>query len=96
MVQTELHGLIPANAAGPLPTVDLRSPPPPPKTNFPPIEIRDARKLQANGASEAELFAENGFVLLSHKTVVRDWNNVPPAFCVEFWFFATERHTIQG
>jgi hypothetical protein len=83
MVQTELYGLIPANATGPLPAVDLRSPPPPPTTNLPPIEIRDARKLQANGASEAELFAENGFVLLSHKTVVRDWDNVPQAFCDE-------------
>jgi hypothetical protein len=91
MVQTELYGLIPANAAGPLPTVDLRSPPPPPRTNLPPIEIRDARKLQANGGSEAELFADNGFVLLSHKTVVRDWDNVPQAFCEEIEEIIRER-----
>jgi hypothetical protein len=83
MVQTELFGLIPASVTGPLPTVDLRNPPPPRQTNFPPIEIRNGRKLQANGASEAELFAENGFVLLDHTTVVKDWDNVPEAFCGE-------------
>lgn len=84
MVETELFGLIPAEATGPFPTVDLRNPPPPPrKTNFPPIAIHDARDLQANGTSEAELFAENGFVLLGHTTMVKDWDDVPQAFCDE-------------
>src|SRR6185312_8591864 len=63
--------------------IDLRNPPPPRETNLPPVQIEDARKLQANGASEAELFLENGFVLLSHRTVVKDWDNVPQAFCDE-------------
>jgi hypothetical protein len=80
MVETELYGLIPAEVTGPFPTVDLRNPPPPRQTNFPPIRIGNARELQANGASEAELFARNGFVLLSHATSVKDWDNVPSAF----------------
>lgn len=83
MVETELNGLIPADFMGPFPTVDLRNPPPARKTNLSPIEIHDARKLQANGASEAELFAQNGFVLLSHVTIVKDWDDVPSAFCDE-------------
>jgi hypothetical protein len=29
------------------------------------------------------LFAENGFVLLSHVTVVKDWDDVPSSFCNE-------------
>jgi hypothetical protein len=83
MVETELYGFIPAEVTGPFPTVDVRNPPPPRKTNFPPIQIRDARKLQANGASKAELFEQNGFVLLDHTTIVKDWDNVPEAFCAE-------------
>lgn len=83
MVEIELNGLIPADVKGPFPTIDIRNPPPRPKANLPPIQVRDARKLQANGASEAELFAGHGFVLLSHVTVVRDWDDVPGAFCVE-------------
>ncbi len=83
MIETELYGFIPADVAGPLPTVDVRNPPPPRNTNFPPIEIRDARQLQRQGESEAQFFAENGFVLLSHRTVVKDWDNVPQAFCDE-------------
>jgi hypothetical protein len=83
MVESELFGLIPADATGPFPMIDIRNPPPPRQTNFPPIQIRDGRALQANGASEAELFAENGFVLLSHVTAVRDWDDVPALFCDE-------------
>ena len=64
MVQTELYGFIPAEVMGRFPTVDLRNPPPPRQDDFPPIEIRDGRQLQASGASEAQLFADNGFVLL--------------------------------
>jgi len=83
MVETELFGFIPAEVTGPFPTVDLRNPQPPRQMNCPPIQIQDARKLQANGASEAALFAENGFLLLSHVTVVKDWDDVPSAFCDE-------------
>lgn len=83
MVETELYGFIPAEVSGPFPTIDVRNPPPPRKTNFPPLQIADGRKLQADGACEAELFADNGFVLLSHETVVRDWDDVPQAFCDE-------------
>lgn len=83
MVETELFGLIPADVTGPFPTVDIRNPPPPRETDFPLIEIRDGRELQARGGSEAELFAENGFVLLNHVTIVKDWDDVPMAFCDE-------------
>lgn len=83
MIETELFGFIPTETTGPLPIIDIRNPPPPRQTNFPPIQIHDARKLQASGASEAELFAENGFVLLHHETVVQNWDEVPAAFCRE-------------
>lgn len=83
MIETELYGLIPSEVTGPFPTIDIHNPPPPRQTNFPPIRIDDGRKLQENGSSEAELFAENGFVLLPHVTVVKDWDNVPAAFCGE-------------
>jgi hypothetical protein len=48
--------------------------PPPGAPRFPPVEIRDARALQAGAASEAAFFAEHGFVLLSHASTVRDWD----------------------
>ena len=83
MVETELYGFIPSEVTGPFPKIDVRNPPPPRKTNFSPIQIQNARKLQANGASEAELFEQNGFVLLDHTTIVKDWDNVPEAFCAE-------------
>ena len=83
MTETELFGFIPADVTAPFPTIDLRNPPPPRQTNFPAVRIADGRAMQANGASEAELFAENGFVLLHHVTAVTDWDNVPPAFCTE-------------
>src|SRR3954470_20316002 len=83
MVETELFGFIPADVTGPFPTVDIRNPPPPRQSNFPPIQIHNGRELQANGASEAELFAENGFVLLDHVTSVKDWDDIPAAFCGE-------------
>lgn len=83
MVESELFGLIPADVRGPFATIDIRSSTPPRQTNFPPIRISDGRELQANGASEAELFAKNGFVLLDHVTTVQDWDDVPATFCDE-------------
>lgn len=39
------------------------------------VEIGDARALQAeSGLSDAQFFAEHGFVLLRHATAVRDWD----------------------
>jgi hypothetical protein len=46
---------------------------PPDWRRYPPVEIRDARLLQ-RGMSEADCFAEHGFVLLPHATEVRDWD----------------------
>lgn len=37
------------------------------------VEIGDARALQAGAKSEADFFAEHGFVLLPHVSAVRDW-----------------------
>jgi hypothetical protein len=48
--------------------------PPPGVRSFPPIEIRDARALQAGAESEAAFFDAHGFVLLPHATRVRDWD----------------------
>jgi hypothetical protein len=40
------------------------------------VEIADARSLQAaEDLPEAEFFARHGFVLLSHRTAVADWDN---------------------
>lgn len=83
MVESELYGFIPREVSGPFPTLDLRNSRPRRETNSPRIKIENARELQANGASEAELFLENGFVLLSHTTAVKDWDNVPQVFCEE-------------
>lgn len=75
MPDGQLYGFISSEITGELPTVDLRNPPPPPQTNFPPVEILDARKLQAGAVSEAQFFAENGFVLLPHVTKVTAWDS---------------------
>ena len=40
----------------------------------PPVDIRDARPLQA-GAGEAAFLKEHGFVLLPHSSQVRDWDS---------------------
>ena len=48
--------------------------PPPNAPIFPPIEIHDARALQAHSDSEAAFFAAHGFALLPHATQVRDWD----------------------
>ena len=53
---------------------------PPDAPVFPPIEIRDARPLQAHAESEAAFFDEHGFVLLPHVSAVRDWDNDVAAF----------------
>jgi len=41
------------------------------------VRIYNARPLQRQAASEAEFFKEHGFVLLRHKTAVRDWDPYP-------------------
>ncbi len=46
------------------------------KREYPPaqrVAVHDARPLQAEAQSEAQFFAEHGFVLLSHVSGVRDW-----------------------
>ena len=48
--------------------------PPPGAPAFPPVEIADARALQAEAELEAAFFAAHGFVLLPHATRVRDWD----------------------
>jgi hypothetical protein len=48
--------------------------PPPSAPLFPPVEIHDARRLQADARSEAAFFDAHGFVLLPHATAVRDWD----------------------
>jgi hypothetical protein len=83
MIQAQLNGFIPPHFTGPAPTVDLRNPPKRPPAQFPPVAIRNGRQLQSSGRSEAELFEDNGFVLLEHRTSVEDWDNVPPAFAEE-------------
>ena len=83
MVQAQLNGFLGRDFTGSAPTIDLRTPPGPPAAQFPEVEIRNGRSFQTGGMSEAELFAENGFVLLNHKTSVENWDDVPPSFAVE-------------
>jgi hypothetical protein len=83
MVQAQLSGFLPPDFAGPLPTIDLRNPPQPPPTRYPPIDIGDGRALQSGATSEAEFFEKTGFILLDHRTSVTDWDNVPPSFATE-------------
>ena len=83
MVQAQLNGFLPPDFAGPLPTIDLRNPPPPPQACFPAVEIGDGRALQSGASSEADFFEKTGFILLKHETSVEDWDNVPPSFALE-------------
>lgn len=83
MLQAQLNGFLPREFTGPTPTIDLRSPPSRPPAHFPAVEIHDGRTLQEGAASEAEFFEANGFVLLKHRTSVKDWDDVPPAFAEE-------------
>lgn len=80
MVETELNGFLPRELSGPFPTIDVRSPTERPRMQFPAVAINDARKFQQGAPSEAAFFADNGFVLLKHRTSVEDWDEVPPAF----------------
>ena len=83
MIQVQLNGFLPPEFTGPAPTIDVRNPPPRPPAQFPALGIRNGRQLQASRQSEAELFQDNGFILLKHRTSVEDWDNVPPAFASE-------------
>ena len=83
MVQAKLNGFLPPDFVGSLPTVDLRHPPTRAPGQFPPFDIRDGRAFQADAASEAGFFADHGFVLLSHRTSVADWDDVAPIFAEE-------------
>jgi len=74
MVQAQLYGFLPPDFAGAFPTIDLRDRPSGPRYEVPPLEIRDARRLQAGASSEAQFFADHGFVLLDHRSAVRDWD----------------------
>jgi hypothetical protein len=74
MVHAHLYGFLPPDFTGPMPTMDLRNPPKGPYPSFPPVEVEDARLLQASASSESQFLAEHGFVLLPHRTAVRDWD----------------------
>ena len=83
MVQAQLNGFLPPDFAGAVPTIDLRNPRSRAPAQFPPFDIQNGRDLQAGASSEAEFFADNGFVLLSHTSSVKDWDNVPRTFAEE-------------
>jgi hypothetical protein len=74
MVHAQLNGFLPPDFTGPMATIDLRNPSQRPEQEYSPVEIRDARLLQAAAPSEAAFLAEHGFVLLPHTTAVRDWD----------------------
>jgi len=75
MIETQLRGQFPAgfSAADRVNLSELmRTGTGRPPQN-PPTQIRDARALQAQAASEADFLAEHGFVLLDAQTRVTDW-----------------------
>ena len=59
--------------------IDVRKGPPAgfKMPSFAPFHIEDGRPLQALSASAGEFFDRHGFVLLSHKTAVRNWEPDP-------------------
>jgi hypothetical protein len=76
MVEVQLKGLLPSDMdPATMPTIDVTVPPPPrPQPDYPPFAIHDARPCADDRRSEAERFAEDGFVLLRHASAVRDWD----------------------
>jgi len=77
MVEVQLKGLLPPDMdPATMPTIDVTAPPQPrPQPDYPPFEVRNARPSADDCRSEAERFAEDGFVLLRHSTRVRDWDS---------------------
>ena len=74
MVQARLNGLLPSDFdPDDMPLIDVANPRSGPRPDFGPIEIVEARD-DGDRRSEAERFAEDGFVLLPHATRVRDWD----------------------
>jgi len=82
-MQAQLTGLIPPDFTGSLGAVDVRGAPQPKPSQFPSFDIGNGRELQAGASSEAQFFADNGFVLLEHATGVDSWDDVPPLFAEE-------------
>lgn len=75
MVQATLNGYLPSDLdAALMPVIDLANPPARSGPTFGPVEIRNARR-EGDIRTEAERFAEDGFVLLPHATKVRDWDS---------------------
>jgi len=75
MFQAELCGFLPPDFAGDAaPLMDLSRPLSPEYSRKRAVEVRNARRLQGGASTEADFFAEHGFVLLSHVTAVRDWD----------------------
>lgn len=68
------------------------------------VGVRDARALQGGAASESGFFAEHSFVLLPHRTAVKDWEaDVGPVYRPEIDKIVRERllperrvHTMQA
>jgi hypothetical protein len=75
MVQAEIKGLLAPDFTGaeapPMVFVGVR---PPEYRRSYPTEIEDARTLQSRSTEESAFFAEHAFVLLPHRTQVRDWD----------------------
>src|SRR6478672_240136 len=75
MVKATLGGYLASDFdAVRLPVIDLANSAPRPGPSFGPVEIASARH-EGDLRSEAERFAEDGFVLLPHATGVRDWDS---------------------
>lgn len=74
MIAAQLNGLFPSDYDNGRRFTAAVGAPPPGAPFSPPVQIQDARKLQAGAESEAAFFAAHGFVLLPHASAVRDWD----------------------
>lgn len=74
MVQARLKGLLPPDFdSSEMSVIDVRNPPKRQQSDFGLLEVASGRNPQ-DERSEAERFAEDGFVLLRHATKVRNWD----------------------
>src|SRR3954469_11738715 len=75
MLEAGLSGFLPSDFAGSQgPPIDFYRAPAAEYQAKRQIQVGNARELQAKTTSEAQCFAEHGFVLLNHRTRVEDWD----------------------
>ena len=93
MIHAKLHGFVPSDVVGDeAPPMELGSGPTLDYGCAQQVALEDARQLQSNATSEADFFAEHGFVLLTAPTRVSDWDReIPSLYHLEVAALVRER-----